>query len=359
MNKLVFGALAATLVGSVGYASESEDWASLDRELESLSTTLSAQSGGPSFGGYIITWFDVNSDASTNFDPDGAGPLPSESKDVQGFTLKKVRLEAKGAVDDYGYKMSVDFASGSASLKDAYVNWHVGESLNVQAGRFKSPTFRSQLVSSSRLLFRDRTSIGGTFGRDTGAMISGDFETVGWWIALQNGIDGNLEDFLVTGRVQVALMGDGPGKVEGAYGAPDETELTVAAMFQDEGSFSDSSIFGGEVVFTSGPFSAQAEVADYDKDFTPASGFMNSIGTELADNTPWDVTVSYMFNEQYEAAARWEDFDDSANSDQLTVGVNRYVDGHNIKWQLQWRSSSSDVAALEQDQVSLGLALRF
>lgn len=334
MNKLVFGALAATLVGSVGYASESEDWASLDRELESLSTTLSTQSGGPSIGGYIITWFDSNSDDK---DINGA--------EIQGFTLKKVRLEAEGAVGDYGYKMSVDFASGSASLKDAYVNWHVGESLNVEAGRFKSPTFRSQLVSSSRLLFRDRTMIGDTFGRDTGAMISGDFETVGWWLALQNGTDGNREEHMFTGRVAVNLMGDGPGKVEGAYGAPDESELSIAGMFQDDSAFDNGQRFGGEVYFTSGPFSASGEILDND--------------TDVGDNTPWDVTVSYMFNEQYEAAARWEDFDDVDNSDALTVGVNRYVDGHNIKWQLQWMSTSSDNAALEQDQVSLGLALHF
>ena len=345
MNKLFCSALAATtVVGATGFAGESEDWASLDRELETLSATLSTQAGGPQISGWVITAFDWNSDADEGFDLDGDG-TDDETKEIQGFDLRSVRLNVKGNVGDYGYKVSFDLADGDANLEDAYATWNIGDQVSGRLGRFKPPTLSSFLISRNRLLFLERTAIGSTFMRDTGLQFSGDFETVGWWIAVHNGIDGNLEDHLITGRVAVDLLGEGVGAVEGAYGAPDGTALTVAGFFQDEGSLQDGSRFGAEARLTSGPFAAAAEMFDND--------------TDQGDNTPWDVTLSYLFTEEYEAAVRWEDADDDADTTAIAVGVNRYVMGHDIKWTLQWRTVDSDFDAAEQDTISVGLALSF
>lgn len=336
MNKLVCSALAASVVGATGFAGTGTDsWASLDRELESLSTSLAAQSGGPQIGGWLISSLDMVEDAI-------AGPPVDDSL---GFNLRSARINVSGNVADYGYRVSMDLADGSAELKDAYATFKLGDAVTGRMGQFKPPTLSSFLIERNRLLFLDRTINGSTFDRDLGLQLSGDFETVGWWLAAQNGADDQADEFLFTARVAVDLMGEGVGAVEGAYGAPDGTALTVAAFWQDDGSFDNGTRIGAEARLTAGPFAGAAELVDNDED--------------LGDNTPWNVTVSYLFHEQYEAALRWEDLDDSADTTRITIGVNRYVLGHDIKWTLQYSTGDSDDSALEADAISLGLAVSF
>lgn len=346
MNKLVCSALAASVVGATGFAGTGTDsWASLDRELESLSATLSAQSGGPQIGGWIITSLDLVEDGE--FDP---GPPPSVD-DSLGFNLRSARVNVSGNVGDYGYRLSYDFGQENlfggfvGAIKDAYATFRIGDTITGRLGNFKPPTLSSFLIERNRLLFLDRTIIATTFDRDLGAQVSGDFETVGWWIAAQNGADGTADELLFTARVAVDLMGEGVGAVEGAYGAPDGTALTLAAFFQDDGSFDDGTRIGAEARLTSGPFSAAGEVVDND--------------TDLGDNTPWNVTFSYLFTDQWEAAVRWEDMDDAADTTRISVGLNRYVMGHDVKWTAQFSTGDSDDAALENDAISIGLAVTF
>lgn len=336
MNKLVCSALAASVVGATGIAGTGTDsWASLDRELESLSTSLAAQSGGPQIGGWIITSLDMVEDGI-------AGPPVDDSL---GFSLRSARVHLSGDVADYGYALSFDLADGTAELKDAYARFQLGEAVTGRFGNFKPPTLSSFLIERNRLLFLDRTLLGGTYERDLGLQLSGDFETVGWWLAAQNGSDDVADEFLFTARVAVDLMGEGVGAVEGAYGAPDGTALTAAAFWQDDGAIDDGTQIGAEVRLTAGPFAAAAEVVDLDEG--------------IGDATPWDVTFSYLFHEEYEAGLRWEDLDDAADTTRITIGVNRYVLGHDIKWTLQFSTGDSDAPALENDAISLGLALSF
>ncbi len=341
MNKLVCSALAATVVGATGFAGTGNDsWASLDKELETLSATMSAQSGGPQLSGWGIVSYDWSDDL-----------------DIEGFTLRSARLNAQGSVGEYGYKLSYDFGQENTlgdfvgQVRDAYLTWNMGDVVAGRLGNFKPPTLSSFLIERNRLLFLDRTLIAtrfqsfGTSGRDLGVQFSGDFETVGWWIAVHNGSDGLGDEYLLTGRVAVDLLGEGVGNVEGAYGADDAMALTVAAFYQEDTIFDDGRVIGAEARLTAGPFSAAAEVIDLDD--------------QVGDGTPWDVTLSYLFTEQYEAALRWEDLDDNFDTTRVSVGVNRYVMGHDVKWTLQWATLDSDDASIETDTVSLGLAVSF
>ena len=136
--------------------------------------------------------------------------------------------------------------------------------------------------------------VGNLVGRDTGVQIDGDFEQIAWAIAVQNGADSVADEYLLTGRVSVDIMGEGAGQwVEGAYNAPDGTNLSVGLAFCDDGFYNDGSRIGLEAYLTNGPFAASAEVVDND--------------TDVGDNTPWDATFSWMFNDMWEAALRWED----------------------------------------------------
>ncbi|MCB1003827.1 MAG: hypothetical protein KDB35_06540 [Acidimicrobiales bacterium] len=344
MNKFVTGALAVTLVGTTGFASDSE-WPELDRELEALSSTLSAQGSGPNLSGWgIVGW---------NFS--GDDPYLVGGEDHSGAAFESIRVNVEGGTAGYAYHLSFDLASGSAELLDAYGRWDFSDNLHGQIGNFRKPFLQSGLLDRNRTVMIRRTNIalsmgmglvGNLVGRDTGVQIDGDFEQIAWAIAVQNGADSVADEYLLTGRVSVDIMGEGAGQwVEGAYNAPDGTNLSVGLAFCDDGFYNDGSRIGLEAYLTNGPFAASAEVVDND--------------TDVGDNTPWDATFSWMFNDMWEAALRWEDRDDTADTNDLTLGVNRYVSGHDAKWQLNWRSSDSDSAAIDGDLITLALAVSF
>src|SRR6516225_9335180 len=105
MNKLVYSALALTLVSVPGKASESE-WSSLDQELNNLSSSLSAPTTGPKIGGWIISSYRYDKRAS----PAALDPA-IQSHYQSGFQLDTVRIEVTGdAGNDYGYKISFELA---------------------------------------------------------------------------------------------------------------------------------------------------------------------------------------------------------------------------------------------------------
>jgi Phosphate-selective porin O and P len=367
MRKLVYSALALTLVSVPSFATENE-WSSLDQEIDKLSSSLSAQNAaGPKLGGYIRTSFRYSGDEDALF---GGAP---NTEDELGFKLDSVRIEITGDVgQDYSYKVSFDLASGSASLKDAYVSWKMAENIKGTMGNFKKPFLRSSLIADNYLLFQERTALGAFFNvREPGLMFSGTFDTIGWWLAGQNGIDGKQDDFNYTIRLAATLMGSGVGKVEGAYGAGEETNLTVAVSYADEGELDDGMTLAAEAALTSGPFSVSAEVVDFD-DGDAILGFPSKSGDDLhygsdnsfvsanpADSTPWDVTLSYMFTDQYEAALRYEDSDDASDLDitAWSAGVTRYIQGHDIKWTLQVLMSDGETDAEELTEWTLGLTL--
>ncbi|MDP6539690.1 MAG: putative metal-binding motif-containing protein, partial [Planctomycetota bacterium] len=252
MNKFFTTALAGSLVCATGFASETE-WPELDRELEALSSTLSTLDGGPSLGGWGIIAYDNNSDG-----------------DVGDFALRSVRLNASGSNGDYGYFVSLDAAGGVAGLVDAYATFGIG-GISAQMGVFRAPTLTSALIDRNQTFFIDRSMLGAAgSARDAGLMVSGDMGTVGWWLAVMDGSDGGGDEYEITGRVAVDLMGDGAnGSNEGAYGAGDGTCLSAALAFQDDGG-DDSSSMAVEAYFTSGPFSASVEAVDNDDADTTA-----------------------------------------------------------------------------------------
>ena len=322
MNKFFTTALAGTLVCATGFASETE-WPELDRELEALSSSLSTLDGGPSLDGWAIIAYDNNSDT-----------------DMGDFALRSVRLNASGSNGDYGYFVSLDAAGGTAGLVDAYATFGIG-GISAQMGVFRAPTLTSALIDRNQTFFIDRSMLGAAgSARDAGLQLSGDMGTVGWWLAVMDGSDGPGDDYEITGRVAVDLMGDGAnGSNEGAYGAGDGTCLSASLAFQDDGAPLGQSSMAVEAYFTSGPFSASVEAVDNDD----------------ADTTATAITVTYAFTGDWELGARMED--DDAGTETMTIGVNKYVSGHDVKWQVNMQNV--DTGGADTDTISVGLAVGF
>jgi hypothetical protein len=351
---------------ATGVSYANNGWTTLDQEISGLSSSLTAQNaGGPKVGGWVITSVRSQGDGVALVDEDG--DPTGEFADELGFNLDEVRLHVTGDVsNDYSYKISFEFENGAADLKDAYIKWKLMDSISATMGQFYLPTFRSATSDETKLLFLERTINGQALNaRDQGLMVGGNFEMLGWGIAVQDGADANADELRITLNVTADVMGKGAGAVEGAYGAAEGTNLSVGGFYHmDDGVLPDGNdVFGLEAYFTMGAIAVAAEYGDYD----------------AVDGSSYSVTASYLFTEMYEVALRFENgetsFDqdgdgaaDDASQDVIRVGVNRYSAGHNLKWTLQYSMvdsefDSTDLGATEDtspdDEIALGLTLAF
>jgi hypothetical protein len=353
--------IASASLGTTARATEST-WSGLDQEINSLSATLQAPNPTtPKLGGYIITSLDyedsparlgVDLNDNGTIDPGAEAETGFEGDDTLGWRFRFVRLEATGDLGhDYSYKVSFELSSGTGSLRDAFASWDVTGGVKARWGRYKVPFAREALVPDTKLLFLQRTHIADMLGfRDLGAMISGQFSQLTVIANVQNGTDGPTDELFYNARVSFDALGDGVGMVEGAHGAGESAGLIVGAAIGDYTGVDDGVRWIVDGAFTTGPFALAAEVAGF--------------GEDVGDNTPWDATASFLFADVYEVAARYEDYDTDAEVTSYSVGLNRYIAGHDIKWTLQYQridteAESVNGVALDADQFSLGLTVAF
>lgn len=374
MNKLVYGFLAGGLIAAPGKATDTE-WLSLDQEIEALSASLNQNSGGgPNWYGWLqASWRYSNDDALEVETAPGSG----EFNDLSGLMLDSVRLGVDGSVGDYGYRIEYDFADpslnstgvdsngdtfgveGFAGLLDAYITTMIADSVMLKIGSFRQPFVQGALLPRNRLLFLWRSGIDQTFSvRDLGVQFSGEFETVDWYAAVQNGSDGQGDEYLFTGRVEVDVVGGGVGDLEGAWGAADEVAATVGLAIADDGAVDDGFHWAIDAAVTSGPLYVGAKIVDFDDGPFGVTDPVLGVNT-VDDTTPWNATISYMFTDMWEAALRYEDADDTDDSTAISFSINHYVQGHDIKWTGEFRTVDTDNAIDDFDVFGLGVSLSF
>jgi hypothetical protein len=357
MNKFVTSALALSVAGSLAHAGTSDgEWLELDREIASLATPVTS----PAQGG--INWsalIRVNEYYSDDF-PSAGGETPS------GVGFQDVDLAATGQVGDYTWRISGDFDAGVLVLEDAYAKWKCGDMLAAQIGNYKPSFLRSANVSPENMLFSNRTAIGTTFDFwDAGIGVSGSFEDMLMYsLSVMNGDNGVYADHAYFARVEYNL-GEGAGNAEGALGAGDELAATIGlsyANFDDlSGTGGDDAIYAIDFWGTAGQIGFGAEWANIDEGIagsTDEDFFAGLTGITFdADSNPYDVTGSFLINEEMEVAVRYEDSDNADSVTALSLGFNWYQSGHNAKWQFALTDISSDVSADEGTIWSAGLSL--
>jgi hypothetical protein len=338
-----------------------DDWRLLDREIDALAQDLAAPStDGPRVSGFLRVNYAHDNQIEFPFDPDGAGPLPAGTGDYSGFALDNARIEVSGDVEGWRYLVGFDFGglTLSSGLIDAYVAHDFSASSTMTLGRFRPPFLRTALISEKDLLFITRTRNATFYSvRDLGAQLGFTFEELHLWVAGQDGVDGQADEYLASGRLQWDAIGGGVGLVEGAYGRTDRTHLTVGAAASN-----DSGLGGGETAvavdaaLTVSRLSLQAELVDYGSGYTSPVLFP---GENRGDTTPWSVTASALILDWLEGAVRYENLDESGIDRQVTLlGLNWYVHGHDLKWQANYAYTGRDFATDEQI-FALGLTLGF
>ena len=323
-------------------------------------------------------------------------PTTGEQDDLGGFDIRTARLRAEGDVRNYGYRVEFDFGNNvgginditaqnygalgqsrpvagspeeatqlagiqnpsyTPTLLDAWGAVTVAEAFKITVGRFRQPFLQSGLVDRNRTLFVDRTYLGSVYSqRDEGVMLSGKFSMVGWYLSAQNGQDGVANKYLLTGRVTLDILGEGAGhNAMTAYGAPEGTNLTVAAAFANDDSFDKGNQFGGELYLTAGPFFLGGEIV--------------SLDDNVGDATPWNVRAAYLIANAYEIALQYQDFNralvagggsSSADSDRgYGAAVNWYHDDWDSKWTLQYLRRDANDDVFDADVISVGLTVSF
>ena len=330
------------------------EWLELDREIASLAAPVySPETGG----------FQIAADAILSYQLSDDDFYTGGGESESGVTLRRVRLTGKGSVGDLSYKISGDLAGGQLTLKDAYASWQCSEMLGVTFGQYKNPLLWSGRVSSFADPFHDiAVTAKENSGRSPGFMLEGDFGVLAWLLSVQNGVDGMTKENLIVGRVEWDILGEGAfGKWHGAYGYGDETQLSIAGGFMDDGAIDNGSAVSGEFGLVMGAFSVRGDMVSYDEEYDMSTGLDldSTLGTAKTDTTPSSLTLGYLFGgAEWELLARMEAYDDTFDTDRTSFGIVRYTSfGPKLRWALLYQEFSSDLEALEGTRVELSLAL--
>jgi hypothetical protein len=361
MKKLVTSAAALSLTAVPGVASEN-DWSQLDQEVEALTSSLQDDEG-MHLGGWVRARWDFSGDVEAdlvNIDGD------TETQELNGASVPDVRLILDGETGGYGY--FVQYEAASSVLLDASVDFPIGETIRGTVGQFKPPIVRSALLSSKDIFFMDKSVNGFAWtGRDQGVMIEGEFDALGWWLTVMNGSDGSFEDLFISGRVDFDLMGEGVGNVEGAYGGSDNPSVTAGLSAFNDGFSDDGEGFGLDVYAATNIYSFGGELIDYgDSGYSSQLAGISTISTTaivtgLGGATPWAISGTYMLTpDTWEVGARYQDLDNDDDERLIEIAVNHYLQGHDLKWQVQYSNFSTDGAGEEDaDIISGGIVLAF
>jgi hypothetical protein len=358
MKNLILASLTAAALSTTSQAQDesADPWADLDQELSSMEALTAEAVPGPHVWGY------VRSNLALSDHLVGQGGAK-----IRGFNFDNVRVNVSGETAGYEYRITGEVQSGRMTLEDAWASTALGEEIRATLGRFRTPFLRSGNIEARDLLFITRTRNGVFYSvRDEGAMLNGDHGRLHWAASVQNGADGRSEELLTCLNLKVNLMGLDELPWEGAFNSGPETRLSAGVAMADDSAASDGTAFAVQAYLIHRGFSFQGEWLDYGDGYNLATGGP-FFGQQVGGTQPWSLTTSYMVvPEKYELAVRYDDFNDSSgpldyDRTQWTFGLNRYIQGHDLKWQLNYALADNGGAddGVDYSLFALGLTIAF
>ncbi|MFT5724270.1 MAG: phosphate-selective porin OprO/OprP [Bacteroidia bacterium] len=293
---------------------------------------------------------------------------------LDGFALTP-KLVYKVELGLTSRDMSVSSESGqgkgaSRLILDAALKYQMTKHWQLWAGQTKLPGNRERVVSSANLQFVDRSNVNSKFtlDRDMGIQLHGKFKSGNMLFkpkfSVANGegrdiTEGNHGGLNYTARLDFLPFGAFEGKKQD-YILSDLTrqskpKLSIGVTYNQNqnavrqqgqlgkftvdsvGNFVENTLtmFEADLLFKYQGFSVLAEYAqtEGDNQFTDVSNNYNT-GTGL------NVQAGYLFKSNWEFAARYTSVapDDASFSaikeqNEYTLGISRYISGHNLKIQ--------------------------
>jgi len=353
MNRWFCGVTAAIACGSLASAGTgSDDWLTLDEEIDLLTSSQPVQGAGPSLGALIRPIF-VMADGDED-DPD-----------IAGFALAEADAWVEGTLGSTAWRLAVDFASGfdspgddsSVSLEDAYGLISLTDQVGLTFGQYKNPTLHSSRIDPESQILLVRPWIGAAFDSwDNGAMV--DFSTgqFGGFFSVQNGDTGLAAIHSYMARVEFALnaVTGGLWSKRTTGKLPDRVTQIGLFHFEDDAA-ADDQINGLDVATSFNNWRLEAEVIDIDQDANPG---WSVLGTGLSpDSTPWDVGGQFTLNQNFDIAARYQDADDTDDTVGITLGLDYYPGDPTVYWSLEYDVIDSDNEFRDGDVLRVGLTL--
>jgi hypothetical protein len=274
MNKLVLSALAASVAMGTTNASEG-DWAGLDAELNTLTSSLDSH-GGPAISGYLEAAY-VDDDTVLG----GAGD--------SAFDNNRYGLNLSGSVGGYGYSVDLTDNNDGDGNTDAFVTFEMG-GIGWTMGQFRAPTTGNHLINEEDMHFMNRSNLGGNGVRTDGLMASGSMDALGYWIHF-----GAQEE--LTARVSYDVMSGDGINLSVAYSMDDAADASWMEANISSGPFGIAATMGDNDTATEDD--AMVLHASYEVNDTWALGIRSSNdGGDSDDTMDWAVTYA-------DGGARW------------------------------------------------------
>lgn len=267
-------------------------------------------------------------------DTDG-GMLVEADENESGFAMRRTKLEFFGHIYsprlEYKIVGAFDRAEGDFLLEESYVSYQLSDHYYVQAGGYKGPFLREELVSSKRQLAAERTNTNEFFTLDynQNLEVGGVYDQFRWRASLHDGREGDNIDFdddntdiAAAGRAEYMVAGN--WKQWDDFVAWSDTPVGVllgAAVDYENGEGGDASGINWEHMLQ--------YTADVSLEMQPWSFFAAYIG-RLMEHDPgaagvvgdddlhqWGVIVQasvFVVPDKWDIFARWEylNFDHAA-----------------------------------------------
>jgi len=308
------------------------------------------------------------------------------------FLIRRARLKFDGwafnpnfvykvelALSNRDLSSSSDFDVTSGAPKiilDAVAKWKFHKHFTLWVGQTKLPGNRERVVSSQKLQFVDRSIVNGTFtlDREMGVQLRGKFKTGNMVIKPmasfsfgegRNTTVANIGGSHYVGRVELLPFGEFTSKgdyFEGdlkrentpklAFGATyshnngtPRQKATGKFLVDEDDNFLENNIetFFIDMIFKYQGFSVMAEYADkrvVDTDLDSRLALIDANGRSYLTGDGINTQISYLLQNNLELAARYSkimpDTDAGASFagiNEYTLGLSKYVVGHNLKIQ--------------------------
>ena len=313
-------------------------------------------------------------------DPNSSTPS-EESKGSFRIRRAKTKFEGWFYNKALTYDLQLNWADTSSSLEDAAINYDLSKGsklIMIKGGQFKVPFRRQEITSSGRQQFVDLTIMSEQFarGRDIGIQLWGQTPAgaLEWRAGIFNGAGRNRttndnDKFQFDGRITWNIMGD-VGYSECDFETTDKPMMALAVAYEannaqgsTSGDDADRESFGSDFVFKFKGLSIFVEYFRRVSEMEVAADF---------DTEGYVAQMGYfVYKRTVELAVRWATIDPSDQTtasgvpvanDHLTergVGVNWFMNKHNLKLQADWRQIENEETDITLDEARLQMQFIF
>jgi hypothetical protein len=319
MKTILFTATALGLTGAA--MANGSEWSALDREVETLASSLVDNHEGMSFSGYADIWYNHVSDI-----------------DFANFGVNNARIMASGGSDGFG--AYVEYNLEGNALLDAYVSQDLG-GMTLAFGRHKVVGNASAMEHERDMFFQTRSNIGYHYAnRDEGLTLSGG-DGFNWSIGIADGTDLGGDEYRISAHADMDFGGGIAGGV------------TFTSATDNNGIDGDALII--DLSYSSDAFTVVAEMAQIGEDdgaFTGAtdgSALAIPQATFAPDTSPYAVTATFPLGGESSIGVRYQDSDNAVFDTQTEVAYNYG------NWGVQYTKNDG----LDIDGIIVGLQVGF